>query len=538
MDFSRAEPRFVVANWLRELSQVHSGRCALEAAASGERLSFEELCSGSERVAASLSALGLVRNDAIAIWLPNRPLWLLIHFAAVRLGLFTVPLNTWYRGSEFAHFAKLSCCKAVFIDSSFRDIDFAGIVRAASGQAGLEGLRWLIECAQDVGAHAIPGVTSLTLAELGSPVDHGLVTTAEENTKAIAFATSGTTSAPKLAVHRESVLLAHATAVALQARLSPGDIVLAALPPCGAYGYTLLLSALSAGARVVMLDEFDLDALVKAVIKHRITVLALTEPIMRALLDHPSADRRAFSSLRLAFSAGATLRPVVERAEQEFGFRITNVYGSSEVLALAAFWDIDRGSAERSAAGGVLTHPDMRVRAVDGSGNLSAPGQEGELQFSGPILATGYWGNESATTDAFQRDGWFRSGDLGSVGHPQDREFYFTARLNDALRVKGFLVSPAEIEALLLCHPGVAAVQVVGIPDGLGENLAVAFVILEKGNEISAEELRAFCRARMASYKSPALIEFVSSFPMTRSANGDKVMKNRLRDIALTLRVS
>jgi len=348
----------------------------------------------------------------------------------------------------------------------------------------------------------------------------------------IAFSTSGTTSAPKLAVHRESALLAHAQAVARNARMTSADVVLGALPPCGAYGYVLLMAALAVGARAVMCEEFDMERALELIESEQVTMLAVTEPLIRRLLDHPRASREGLRSLRLVFSAGGTLQPVVARAEKEFGFRVSNVYGSSEVLALAAFWDFSVDCPARAAAGGRLTSDGMRVRTVDAAGNPQPHNREGELQFSGPIMTTGYLANQQATRNAFAADGWFSSQDLGRVTDEGGTEFLYIARLNDAIRLKGFLVSPGEIEAMLQTHPAVKAAQVVGIPDEAGEELAAAFVVLNDGCAVDAAALRDHCRGRMASYKVPALLEVVAAFPMTRSANGDKVIKNRLRDIA------
>jgi fatty-acyl-CoA synthase len=237
-------------------------------------------------------------------------------------------------------------------------------------------------------------------------------------------------------------------------------------------------------------------------------------------------------SLRVVFSAGATLQEVVDRAKADFGFRVSNVYGSSEVLALAAFWDFERASTLCGTAGGRLVSDAMRVRCVDAEGHRVGRGQPGELQFAGPLLTCGYLANDAATRSAFSEDGWFKSKDLGSVSDADGREFHYVSRLDDAIRLKGFLVSPGEIESMLQTHPAVAAAQVVGVPQRGGEELAAAFVTLHAGASVDPEHLRDHCRARMASYKVPALLEIVERFPTTLSANGDKVMKNRLRDMA------
>jgi len=530
-------------SWLRVRAGCLGQRVALESVqhrGCGEAISFADLDRRTAGLAAAMHGLGLQPGDAIAIWLPNRPSWMLVHLAAARLGLLTVPLNTWYRESELRHFLRLGRCRAVFLDSSFRGIDFDGILGAAIHS--LESVdditpQWIIELGPVPVDRAAPGgLRRMGFDELAGVSSGSPLPARAEDPAVIAFSTSGTTSVPKLAVHREAALLAHAAAVAQRSAMTADDVVLGALAPCGAYGYTLLLAAMTAGARTIVIDEFDLDRVVELIESERVTMLALTEPILRKLLDHPQASRTAFRSLRLVFSAGGTLEPVVERAEREFNFHLSNVYGSSEILALAAFWGRERTVAERSAAGGVLTSAGMKVRVVDSEGKVLAAGAKGELQFFGPIVTRGYLANEEANRKAFTGDGWFRSGDLGSVVDAGSGEFLYVARMNDALRIKGFLVSPGEIEAMLQSHAGVAAAQVVGIPDGLGEELAAAFVIARDGSSVTADELRSYCRERMASYKAPALLQIVDAFPVTRSANGDKVMKNKLREWAQGLK--
>lgn len=531
-----AAPEPGLGSWLAGLEREFADRAALRALDGDEVISFADLNRRSARLAGALRQLGLRPGDSLALWLPNRPLWLALHFAAARLGLLTIPLNTWYRASELTHFLRQGRCRAIVMDSGFRNIDFRGVLDEALRALDETG-DLALEHVLEAGSRAFPQDTGPSLhwhllddLEARAPAlgDASMA----ENARMIAFSTSGTTSAPKLAVHRESSLLTHSGHVARKAAMSTSDIVLGVLPPCGAYGYTLLLSSLSAGATALLMEEFDLDRLVSAIRDERVTLLAVTEPILRKLFDHSQAIPATFKSLRLVFSAGTTLQPVVDKAERVFHFRITNVYGSSEILALAAFWGFDRDVAGRSLPGGRLTSDGMEVRAVDATGAPVAPGIEGELQFRGPIVTRGYLGNEQATRRSLRDDGWFASGDLGSVVGPRPDEFLYVARMSDALRIKGFLVSPGEIEAMLQTHPSVATAQVVGLPDGLGEEIAAAFVVLRQSQEVSADELRTYCRDRMASYKTPAIMKIVDSFPMTRSANGDKVMKTALRQMA------
>ena len=391
-----------VARWLKDSARLYGTRAALTGTGAGtdtETLSFEDLQRRSTAFADGLRSLGLQHGDAIAIWLPNRPSWMLIHFAAARLGLLTVPINTWCRESEITHLLTLGRCRAICIDSAFRSIDFLQILTSALDKMTVGGdvmLRWVIDAGETRAPSRVEGsVTHLSLNHLENAGVPALSSPLVDDSVAIVFSTSGTSSLPKLAGHTGRALVAHAQAVARCADMTDADVVLGVLPPCGAYGYGLVMAAVTAGARAVLMEEFDLDRCVESIATERVTMMAVTEPLLRKLLNHPRASREAFASLRIVFSAGGTLLPAVEKAAQ-FGFRVTNVYGSSEILALAAFWGFDLGNAGRSAAGGALVSDGMQVRVVDGQGTELAPGAEGELQFRGPIVTSGYLANPKA----------------------------------------------------------------------------------------------------------------------------------------------
>ena len=523
--------------WLHELSRRNSA-LALKSAAefSTQALTFSALDRDSACLAAGFERLGLCPGEGIAIWLPNSPAWLVAHFAAARAGLTTIPINTWSRASELEHLLKLGQCRAIIIDSGFRGIDFEAILTAALQPAALGGtacLRYIIDRAAASGRQPIGSASRVAFSEILLP-QSAPSPEVVENDAMIAFPTSGTTSLPKLAVHRAEALIGHAHAVASAAEMNPTDIVLCALPPCGAYGYGLIMASLASGAKAILCEAFDLDEIFRLIASEGVTMLALTEPLLRRLLDHPNSSRNSLASLRIVFSAGGTLLEVVRRAEEEFGFRVSNVYGSSEVLALASLWGPTADVATRSTAGGVLVHPGMSVRAASPSGVALPTGVSGELQFRGPVLMSHYLDDPVATAQALGSDGWFASRDVGVVVDDAATTFHYIARNNDALRLKGFLVNPGEIEAMLQSHPMVAMAQVVGVPDPGGEDIAVAFVIPVANQKPSEADLKTFCRTSMASYKSPTTIRMVETFPMSRSANGDKVLKQELREMART----
>jgi fatty-acyl-CoA synthase len=523
------------AFWLDEFAKGSAAQVAIASARKGRvnsTLTHRALSQLIKRCSAGLFRLGLRENDAIAIWLPNTPEWLITHFAAARLGIRTVPINTWSRASELAHFLTLETCRAVIFAPAYRGIDFEGILAEATSILVPNG-----GIAPDysiaVGDGANSGMASHILWSDLLDGDADIRESQKDGLHAvIGFPTSGTTSAPKLAQHSEANLLVHAHAVAQAAGISDADVVLCVLPPCGAYGHGLILAAMAGGAKAILCEEFDLDAVVDLIKAERVTVMAITEPLVRRLLDHPKVSRETFASIRIVFSAGGSLEPVVRRAEEAFGFRITNVYGSSEMLALSAFWDPEADITTRAAAGGRLTHSDMRVRACDKNQRELPPGELGELQFHGPIITVGYTGQPPVSCGAFGTDGWFRSQDLGVVDDVDGKSFRYISRMNDVLRLKGFLVNPGEIETMLQSHPLVSAAQAVGVGGDDGEDIAVAFVVAESGAYVEPDMLAAYCRSRMAAYKVPAHIRVLDAFPLTRSANGDKVVKHQLRTFA------
>jgi fatty-acyl-CoA synthase len=213
------------------------------------------------------------------------------------------------------------------------------------------------------------------------------------------------------------------------------------------------------------------------------------------------------------------------------------VYGSSETFAHLSRWPIDAPVEQRVRNGGVLVDEAMEVRAADPvTGAVVAAGAQGELQFRGPSVLREHLGNPEATRAAFTPDGWLHSGDVGRC-EPGGRSFVYLARLGDALRLAGFLTDPVEIERRLLSHPGVDAAQVVGVAGPGGGDVAVAFVVPGDGRTPTEDELIGHCAAGLANYKVPRRVVLVDSFPTVDGANGVKIRKSELRDMAGALEV-
>lgn len=495
-------------------------------------LSYQELERQVQRAARSLDSMGLRTGDACALWLPNCPEWFVLHFAAARLGLITVPLNTRYRVQEVHHLLATSGARVLAVAPDFLGLEFGKAVDELLADNTVP-LEHVVAVGPGQCKAASTSFASLLEPTAGADSDRP-ADRATERTPLVVFGTSGTTSAPKLALHPHSNVVGHAEAVRTGFGLTTDDVVLGMLPPCGAYGYTVALAAMAAGARIVLLPTFDPAQLPDVVAEHGVTFLAATEPILRTALAERGAEAKV-ASWRIGATAGGSVTEIVRLLDRA-GTTLVNVYGASEALALTAFRDPASDVAARSVPGGTVARADLAVRAVDvGSGAVLPEGDSGELQFRGYCVFAEYLGNQAATARAFTDDGWYRSGDRGRV-FDGGTSFEYQGRLDDTMRLKGFLVDPAQIEETLLAHPATRQAQVVGVPNaGTGEDCAVAFAVPEPGQTISGEELQSWCRQRIAGYKVPRHIEIVEEIQTTPSANGDKALKRQLREAAAEL---
>ena len=336
----------------------------------------------------------------------------------------------------------------------------------------------------------------------------------------VVFTTSGTTSKPKMVLHRQRSIVDHARDVAAGFGYGTDDVTMVVMPLCGTFGLASLAGALVGGGRIVI-TNFDVARTAALIADERVTCVNGSDDMFHRLLTH-GAD---LSSIRLGGYArfNTSLDGIVERAEAA-GCILTGLYGMSEVQALCALRDPSGGARSRERAGGTLVSAAAACRVADG-----------ELQLRGPSLFAGYLaeGGERVDHELTERhfdEGWFRTGDLAELDEPQrDRSFHYLTRMGDVLRLGGFLVNPAEIEGVLTGIDGVEAAQVVAV-DRSGGARPVAFVIAPGG--VDEQAAIAACGEQLARYKVPVRVLTIDAFPTTASANGTKIQKVRLRETA------
>ena len=533
------------ASMLDALAARHGAR---EAIVFGDRrVTFAAFRERVGRLAHGLAALGIGRDDTVAIWLPNRPEWFFAQYACARLGAVVVALNPRYKAHELTYILGQSEARALLVTDRLGGIDYFDTLHAVLPElpasvpgeltsARFPALRHVIVDADDPypGCHRLSDVVELGLGVPSVEASPPSRAPGPDDVFTLLY-TSGTTSFPKGAMITHRNCVPHGWNVGEVLRMTDDDRVLHALPAAGTWGgVNIPLVTWSHGACLVLMEAFDPLRALQLIERERCTVWNAVDAMVRATLDYPGLDRYDRSSLRTGGigSTGGGGHGLFEAWVETIGVRHGyEPYGMTEVNAMALYHDLDEPLELRKLPG-VVPAPGLEVRVVHPeTGAPCRPGEEGELQFRGERVTRGYYRMEQETAKAFTDDGWFRSGDLGV----QDRAGHtvFKGRLRETLRISHFMVAPGEIEAFLMSHPDVAQAFVVGVPDPKLNEAPVAYVIPKEGALVTEEAVRAFCRGKIASYKIPVAVRFVKDVPRTPGPHGDKVQRGTLRAQAI-----
>lgn len=495
----------------------------------GNIVSFEALEQRSCALAAGLEDRGIAEGSRVALWLPNRSDWLICLFALARLRAIAVAVNTRFRSAEVEDIVGRSRCTALIYEPGFKGIDFDAILRDVDPEA-LRKLTLVITARGGVREAVAAGAEHVALDDLareaGPPNRY-----AEPGDGAIAFTTSGTTSKPKFVLHTHRSLSIHAREVA-QAfdYVAPNTVLLQALPLCGTFGLTQALAAIAAGRPSINMTSFDAREAVHLIAEHQVTTFNGSDEMLQRICE--TSQPQALNTIKwcgFAAFTNARVDSFVENCARA-GLKATGLYGMSEVQALYARQPLSADIAGRALAGGGLTSPDAQVQVRDPDTGEPLPrGQTGELHLKGPSRMREYMDDPEATSRGIGEDGFVRSGDLGYL--LDDRRFVFETRMGDGIRLGGFLVNPAEIDAWLERHPRVAASQTVGIV--IGDHMRPAsFVIAADDHPANEASLIAHCCEGLAKFKVPQHIFTLEEFPATDGPNGKKIQRGRLRAMA------
>jgi 4-coumarate--CoA ligase len=474
---------------------------------SGAALTGAALMDRIQRLAGGLQAEGVGPGTVIGLLAPNSPDYAVVFHAAALAGATVTTLNPTYTATEAAHQLKDSGAVLLVTIPAFLPLATTAIQGSA--------VREVLTIGTAPGHRSIDDL-------LGPPLTAQVPVDLDAHVLALPYS-SGTTGLPKgvMLSHRNMVVNVDQGLALLD--VHAGETTVAFLPFFHIYGMNVLMNTfLAHGAALVTMPRFDLEALLTHLQTHRVQRLLIAPPVAIALAKHPMIDQFDLSSLRIVLSAAAPLGPEVSAAvAARLGCAVIQGYGMTELSPLTHA--VPHHSPRPGAVG--ITAPNTYTRIVDPeTGADCGPDQPGEVWVKGPQVMIGYHNRPEATAAMIQ-DGWLRTGDLGVVD--EDGYLFIRDRLKELIKVKGFQVAPAEVEAELLGLPGVADAAVIGIPDDEAGERPLAFVVRQPGSDITDQAILDALRPRLASYKLPVGITFIEAVP--KSASG-KILRRVLRD--------
>ncbi|WP_062198983.1 AMP-binding protein [Massilibacterium senegalense] len=506
----------------------------------GLRMTYKEFDDHCRKVARGLMALGIEKGEHLAAWSTNTPEWLSLQFATGKMGAVLVTVNTNYRAAELEYLLKQSDSKTLILMEQYRDVSYVDTIyqicpelrTSKPGQLKSKRLPHLKNVIF-MGEKRYPGMFQWNdIIEASKTVTEGQL---EEQLNSLRAEdvinmqyTSGTTGFPKgvMLSHRNIVNNGHQIAQCME--LTYKDRLCIPVPFFHCFGCVLgVLAAVSVGATVLPVQEFDPKVVLEIVQKEKCTALHGVPTMFIAELHHPDFQEYDLSTLRTGIMAGSTcpievMKEVMEKMNME---EITIAYGQTESAPVITQTRTDDPIELRVETVG-RPHPNVEVKIVNPVTNEEVPrGESGELCTRGYHVMKGYYKNEEATKEAIDQDGFLHTGDLAVM----DEQGYvrITGRLKDMIIRGGENIYPREIEEFLYRHPKVLDVQVVGVPDPKFGEEVMAWVILKEGETCTADEIKDFCKGQISRHKIPRYIQFTDAYPMTASG---KIQKYKLRE--------
>jgi len=489
------------------------------------RLSYARVDAMANQVAHLLVERGIRTGDKIALSCPNLPYFPVIYYGILKAGAVVVPLNVLFKGREVAYHLADSDAKAYFC--------FEGTAELAMAEAGLAGFNDADGCehffvipADPTGAVPVESGDHFFAATKDQPGTFETVVTEATDTAVILY-TSGTTGQPKGAELSHANIAFNVTTCHRIWELSPSqpDVHLVTLPLFHSFGQTVQMNAgFGLGSTLVLMARFDPEQALAMMDKEEVTFFAGVPTMYWGLLGALTDDvdvQKIAGNLRRAVAGGASLPvEIITEVKERFGVQILEGYGLSETSPVATFSHLDRepkaGSIGTPIWGVEVKLIDEDWKTVEGADEV------GEIAIRGHNIMKGYYKRPDETEEVM-KDGWFRSGDLAR--RDEDGYYYIVDRAKDMIIRGGFNVYPREVEEVLLTHDDVSLVAVVGVPhESHGEEIK-AYVIRNEGASVTEDELVAWSKDQLASYKYPRVVEFRDELPMTATG---KILKREL----------
>ena len=503
----------------------HADREALVVCHQHIRWTYQQLWDEVDLLSRALLARGFVKGDRIGIWSPNCAEWILTQFATARIGVILVNINPAYRTHEVSYALNHSGCKGLIAATDFKTSNYVAMV--AEVRADLPTLTEVIFIGTDDWTGLINGASGVTSTEVAA-----IEATLNPDEAINIQYTSGTTGFPKGATLSHKNILNNAYFVAEGCRYTPEDRVCVPVPFYHCFGMVMgVLGCTTHGSTIVVpAAAFDPVETLAATANERCTSLYGVPTMFIAELAEQDFDGYDFSALRTGIMAGSpcpieTMKQVMAKMNMD---QVTIAYGMTETSPVSTQTATDDPLDKRVGTVGRV-HPHVEVKVVDPeTGEVVERGVSGEFCTRGYSVMIGYWNDEERTAEAIDSDGWMHTGDLAVM----DDEGYLNivGRIKDMIIRGGENVYPREIEEFLYAHPSIRDVQVVGVPDRKYGEEIMAWVQVEPGMELDQEEVREFCKGKIAHYKIPRYVSVIDEFPMTVTG---KIQKFILRDTAI-----
>jgi acyl-CoA synthetase (AMP-forming)/AMP-acid ligase II len=498
-------PSTTVPQFIRDRARQWPDRIAFIDGMTGRRYSYGELDRSIGRLAAGLAAIGFKAGETLVMFAPNSPEWPMAALGALAAGGMVSGANPMSNAEDLAHQLRDANARIVFtiaplLGTAHQAAQKAGCesVILLSGTDGPLNFSTLVAC-RDVE----PSIRR----DPGSPA-------------ALPYS-SGTTGMAKGVVLTHRNLVSNVCQYLQAIPIPQSAVTLALLPMFHIYGFTVItLCGLASGATIVTVPRFEPESFLKTIARYRVSHLSAVPPLMHFLATHPALDEHDLSSLEKVGCGAAPLSAALEQKVRErLGCAVAQGFGMTESSGVIAASDT---AVSRSGAAGQLL-PGTEARIVDPiTLEDLARGSSGELWFRGPQVFQGYLNQPAATAATITEDGWVRTGDIGYFD--ADGFLYVTDRLKELIKVKGFQVAPAELEAILLGHPLVADVAVIGRPDERAGEIPVAYLVAR--GQIDADEIKAWLAARVVDYKQIGDIVICDAIPKTPAG---KILRRVIR---------
>ncbi len=495
------------------LGRIIDGHDAADVAlvSRGRSTTYGELRDVVARLRGGLAGLGLEPGDRVAIVAANNRIFVRCYLAILGAGCVAVPLNPSSPAKELQRELAAVGARALFVGP-------AGVA-AVSGldRAGLPELQHVISAGE--------GDFDVTLADLEQATPATDVDRQASDVAVLIF-TAGTAGSPKAAMLTHGNLLANIEQVQQGGRpITADDVALGVLPLFHIFGLNVILGVtLAAGGTVVLSERFDPAGAMDLVREHRCTIVSGAPPMWVAWAGLPSATPADFASVRAAVSGASRLSDETAAAVlARLGLVLQQGYGLTEAAPI-----VTSAGSEGAPTGSVgRPIPGVEVRIIDVDGHDAELGDQGELWVRGPNVFAGYWEDAEATDHALTEDGWLRTGDVAVADG--DANIWIVDRAKDLIIVSGFNVYPAEVEGVLLEHPGIAAVAVVGVEHPHAGEAVKAYVVAVEGRHLEEDEVIEHCADHLARYKCPSTVRFVDEVP---TGLGGKILRRALRESA------